>query len=229
MTCPEDRCSARFLGGVEVDRLHLPRRGISPIVGGNAVFSIHEPVGPLPHRQIPDRSPFGSTLCDDVDHTMSRFSAVEGSGSRPLDDLNALNIIRVEIIDTGDDARAESLDRMTRRLGIVYANTIYIEERLVGEGEAARPPDPYLGARACRTWCAGEELSGWPRIVRVQPGGDRRHVYRCRGTYPGYYVSDRPPLSPTRRTGHHWLIKGDRRRGQDDTTVGRPHVHTLPD
>src|SRR5690625_2783680 len=173
MTCPEDRCSARFLGGVEVDRLHLPRRGISPIVGGNAVFSIHEPVGPLPHRQIPDRSPFGSTLCDDVDHTMSRFSAVEGSGSRPLDDLNALNIIRVEIIDTGDDARAESLDRMTRRLGIVYANTIYIEERLVGEREAARPPDPYLRARSYHTCRRGNDNSWGTRIDQALHVGNR--------------------------------------------------------
>src|SRR6185437_8442482 len=104
-----DRCSSRVLRRDDVHRLDLAGR-IHPVVRRRTTESVLEPVDASSRGEAVPRTVGGAFLGDDVDDTVGRLRAVEGRRSGTLEDLDALDLIRVEIVEPRHDARAEGLD-----------------------------------------------------------------------------------------------------------------------
>src|SRR5688500_17828186 len=79
-----------------------------PIVDRQPSRRIVEPVGALLNGELDGRPPRNPLLGDDLDHPVRRFGAVECGRSRTLDDLDAFDLLWVEVIDARRAVAAEA-------------------------------------------------------------------------------------------------------------------------
>src|SRR5690606_40351911 len=105
------------------------------------VSGIREPVAPELRRHVEDRSARRAPLGDDLDHAVRGFGPVEGSGGRSLDDLDALDILRVDVVQARGGAT-----RTSARDGAVHPDAIDVHDGIVRDTHAGDAADADRGA-----------------------------------------------------------------------------------
>jgi hypothetical protein len=200
------------------------RKGTAPVLDEPALGVAEGPLA-LTGRDRPLRGAGPSPLRDDLDHPVGGFGPVEGRCRRPLDDLDALDLFGVDVVQAAEDGAAEPLYRDPGVDGVVHPDPVDVDEGLGAEREAGNAPDPDLGTRS-------HLGGGGPHL---DPGGPPHDVGRDVGN-PGDLgdvlgldrcdrVPDLPARLRTHRARHHDLVDADGRLGKGDTDV---HV-TGPD
>src|SRR5690606_37290935 len=133
-TRPEDRTARLALALGDVQRLDLTARR-PPVVHRHTALGVHEPVRALRDRQRVARAARCTLLRDDVDHAARRLRAVQRRSRGTLQDLDALDVLGAEAVQTRDDARAESLDRDARPRLVQHADAVHVDERIARQRE----------------------------------------------------------------------------------------------
>src|SRR5439155_5244572 len=108
---------------------------------GQAVLVVPEHLLSLTCDEAVLRAIRGALLRDDVDDAARRLRPVQSGRRRTLENLDALDLVRIEVVEAGDHARPERLDRDAARLLVVDAHAVHVEERLAGEREGADAAD----------------------------------------------------------------------------------------
>ena len=218
----EDRAAVLSYQRVVIDRLDRARARVQPVVHREPTFRVHEPLRALFGGQLPGRRAHGALLRDDGDDATRGFRAVQRGRGGALDDLDALNVRRIVVVETRDHAGAERLHIRAGALVVVDANAVHVEQRVVQEREARDPSDPDLRSRA-RLTGAGQDLD--PRCAAVD---ERLHV-RDRRTKRGHvgrvdrghHIPDGSLLLAAGRTRYDHRVQLDRRldQGEEDARV----------
>ena len=123
---------------------------------------------PALRAEVPPRRPRLPPLGLQLDHTVGRVGAVQHAGRRTAHDLHRLEILGVEVVQTGGHLAAHPHRR--RRGAVLDANPIDDQDRLVGECDAVRSADPDAGPAARRA-TARQHFD--PRGPRVEQIGQR--------------------------------------------------------
>ena len=140
-------------------RLHaVPRNDVAGlvlvVVGRHAVLGVAEVHRTSRDRRAEFRSSRRALLRDDLDHAVGRFRSVDRRGGGTLDDLDALDVGRVDVVHPALDRvalRAETArDAGRSQVGrVVDANAVDVDQRIVRETNAARSADLNRSVR-CR-------------------------------------------------------------------------------
>ena len=97
--------------------------------------------------------PTRALLRDDLNHAVRGFGSIDRRGGRTLDDLDALDVIRADVVQTSGDRRALTAKPAGAPAGpvlgrVVDADAIDVDERTVLETDAAPPADLNRRTRA---------------------------------------------------------------------------------
>src|SRR5690606_6814024 len=128
------------------------------------------PLGALLHREVEARCSGRAPLRDDLDHPVRGLGAVQRGGRGALDDLDALDVVGIDVVPAGDGAGAECLADRAGRLRVVDADAVHVDERLVRKREASRAADADTAAAAKHTRSLDD---GDARRAAVQQLGHR--------------------------------------------------------
>src|SRR5581483_5011444 len=169
ISVPPDRRAARVLrlrdvdadDGIVVERIEF-------IVRRDAPFLVHEPLVALTDRRIPLGPTAGAALRDDLNDAVRRLGAVDRARGRPLDDLDALYVFRIEVIETRHDLLALGARRSGVRI-VHDAHAVDVDERLRGQAERRDAADRDVRSGP-RLPVAGRE--GDPRRPGIEHPGD---------------------------------------------------------
>ena len=123
---------------------------------------------PALRAEVPPRGPRLPPLGLQLDHAVGRVGAVQHAGRRAAHDLHRLEILGVEVVETG--GRLASHPHRRRGGAVLDANPIDDQDRLVGECDAVRSADPDAGPAAGGT-AARQHLDS--RGARVEQVGQR--------------------------------------------------------
>src|SRR5581483_10885011 len=122
----------------------------------------------LTDRRIPLGPTAGAALRDDLNDAVGRLGAVDRARGRPLDDLDALYVFRIEVIETRHDLLALGARRSGVRI-VHDAHAVDVDERLRGQAERRDAADRDVRAGP-RLPVAGRE--GDPRRPGIEHPGD---------------------------------------------------------
>src|SRR5690606_14263488 len=109
-------------------------------------LGVPEPVRAEADHRVELRRADGATLRDDLDHAVRRLGPVERRGGRALDDLDALDVVGVDVVQTAD-IRAAALRGPAPRLA-VHPDPVDVDDRLVPLRQTPDATDPDGRARA---------------------------------------------------------------------------------
>ena len=96
---------------------------------------ILHPVGALTRREVPPRLARAAALREDLHDTIGGFGTVQRRRGRTLDDLDALDVFRADVVQATGTGSA-SLPGTARGVS-VHAHAVDVDERIVGERQAA--------------------------------------------------------------------------------------------
>src|SRR5690606_39056764 len=128
---PEDRSVAildLMAIRIEADRIRGVVRVRHP-AESRAAFGVPEPVRSDAYHRIELRRPAHATLRDDLDHAVRRLRAVQRRRGRTLDDLDALDVGRVDVVEP-THVGAAALGWPAPGIA-VHADPIDVNDRLV--------------------------------------------------------------------------------------------------
>ena len=112
-----------------VDRANDGAARVSPKIQGVSALRVIEPICPLADGDTPlSGCIHPSLLRDDLDHAVRRLCAVERRCGRPFDDLEALDVVRVEVSQSTDHSGPVSLVLRTGILLIIHAHAVHIDQ-----------------------------------------------------------------------------------------------------
>src|SRR5437867_10845076 len=103
---------------------------MTPYNLADALRGVHEPFSALLARERVLGAAGRAALGDDVDHATCRFGAIERRCCRSFEDLDVLDLRRIEVVETRDDAGTERLHRKTRARLVIDADAVDIDERI---------------------------------------------------------------------------------------------------
>ena len=130
MAGAENRSTQLRFEIAHVDGNDVPQ-GIALIVGREPSFGVAQEVRALAHNEVPPRRARGALLGDDLHHSTRGLGAVQGRRRRSLKDLDALDVVGVEVVVARDGRRAERLVRRSRRWIRIDPHAVHVHQRLV--------------------------------------------------------------------------------------------------
>src|SRR5690606_2701015 len=120
----------------------------------------HQKVAALPEGHLELRCADRTLLRDDLNDPSRGFGTVQGGRSGTLDDLDALDVARIEVVQAGGCA---ILNAWTQIGPVVDANAIDVDQRLLTEGDGRKPAYTDCPAAPHVPVGAGEAHSGLAR------------------------------------------------------------------
>ena len=226
----------RTAGILRLDDVHRPddAKRVAPVVRRNPALRVHEPVPPLPDGEAVARPARGALFGDDVDHAARRLRAVQRRGRRPFENLDALDLRRIEVVEARHDARAERLHGHAGAGLAIHAHPVHVDQGFARQGErghaahadfGAAPDHPGPGHHHHARRAAVDEA------LHVGDGCGRHHGV---GIDRGDGITERTLLLPARRPRDHDLVQLDRPIGERQPDVRgadrhRPRRRTIPD
>ena len=124
-----------------VDRQQVARP-VDLVVGRKPSLGIAHVMEALTDSEVPARRARGAALRDDLYHPVRGLGAVQRGRGGTLEDLDTRDVVRLEVVEAGDGARAEVLVlRAAREIG-VHPHAVDVDERLVAEREARGSANP---------------------------------------------------------------------------------------
>src|SRR5690606_12592055 len=134
-------------------------------LGAELLRWVGQVVGASTYAEVELGGSLRSLLRDDLDHSRRGLGAVQRRRGRPLDDLDALDLVRVEVLEDAHltTARAAVPEEGSRLRLVVHPNAVHVDQRLLVplQARCAANPDRRAGADVARR--AGE---GEPRRLR---------------------------------------------------------------
>src|SRR5690606_8103127 len=98
-----------------------------------------DPSRALLHLRRPHGGALGAALREDLDHAGRRFRPVQGGRRGSLDDLDAVDVVRVDVVERAHrDERAAASGEIRsvdgRERAVHHAHAVDVDDRLVGHG-----------------------------------------------------------------------------------------------
>ena len=190
------------------------RRGVHHAPIRLAEVGLGRPLDPL--------DPGTPLLGDDLDHAAGGFGPVERRRGRTLDDLEALDVLRVDGVQRARRLHRPVAGARDSGEGGLDADTVHVDHRVEPRVQRARPTDPDLrsGPGFAAVLHEGQpRRTGRQQLRHVVDGGHFRDLVR---TDAGHRVPDGPLLRPARRPRHHQLFQVDGLLAQGE--VGYRHL-----
>lgn len=152
------------------------------------LLRVGQPRRPLLGGDLDLRSPRPPTLGHDLDDPVGGLGAVNRRRRRPLDDLDRLDLVWIEVVDPRvavasivADLAVEERPRRPRRRIVVHPHPVDVQQRIGSERDARRTPQP---RRPTRPDVAARRLKRQPghlgRQNVLQRGGRRDFFQRHR-------------------------------------------------
>jgi hypothetical protein len=113
----------------QVDRQQIAG-GVDLVVRGKPAFGVAEVVQALAQREVPAGRTRRAVLGDDLNDAIRGLGAVQRGGGWPLHDLDALDVVGVEVVEPRDRARAEVLIGGPGGKLCVDAHAVDVHQRL---------------------------------------------------------------------------------------------------
>src|SRR5690606_37484188 len=149
-----------------------------------------------------------AALREDLDHAAGRLTPVQRGRGRTLDDLHALDVLRVQVAQAAHDLAAQA-DHV--HVALIDADAVDVDERLVVLGEAGDPAEHQGAGGADRTARSHAHDARLTPLEQVLDAGDRRIAELRLDVDGGDPGPDRAAaLHAGRRTGDDQLIERDR-------------------
>ncbi len=198
---------------------------------GKVRLGVTDPIGALRHREREGRSAPVPLLRDDVDDTVGRLGAVQGSRRGPLDDLHGFDVFRVDVVQAGgrDTAVHTQTADPTAVVGVVsiHADPVDVDQGLRIQRDGAGTPNANVGATA--------DLSSAYRHVQARHRaaqerlqvGRGRHLVELVGPDRPHHVSQRPGLLLAGGARHHQSVELHGSRIHPDYQVRGAGLHFL--
>ncbi len=202
---------------------------VEPLDGALTVAVVHtlvepgrvpEPVGAGAELRAPRGPARSAPLGDDLDDAVGGFGAIQGRRRRALEDLDRLDVVRVDIVDTGRPIAASAESDAVGAGRVVRADAIDKDDRLGAEAERTHAPDSGHPARphlAAGPLDLNARYRHRERLLHALAG---RHLLGGREVEHPNHVAEGPALGFARGTGHHQFIELERCFGQRDGEVG---------
>ena len=170
----------------------------------------------LLHFRGPLRSALAALLGEDLDHAGRRLGAIEGGGRGSLDDLDAVDVVRVDVVERAIGIFGSVLTGGRLALG---AHPVDVDEGLVAECDAYVAAQADVGAG---TRVPGAELHARTRNARLQELADVVHRLRDLGDVDLLdRVADLAPAGLARGPGDDDLVEVDGLFVQAEVRAGR--------
>src|SRR5690606_8742338 len=118
--------------------------GVDGIGEPDLLFRILEPVAALANGRIELRRAGGASLGDDLDDARRRLRSIERCRRRSLDDLDALDVVRVQVVQRRAAAPRPQL--RTRPRLVIDTDAVDVDQRLASHRDRGDPTDPHRGA-----------------------------------------------------------------------------------
>ena len=186
----------------------------------HAALGIHEPLCPLPHHERDTRALRDATaLREDLDDAVRRFGSIQRRCSGTSDDLDSFDHVRVDVVETGRDARPEPLDDDARRDVVGDADTVDVNERLIAEREAVHASDSDARTGADLSRPRYHHDARRPAIDQAGDVRRRGQVLNRRGLDRRRRISHGAPLLIAGGSGDDDLLEVDRLLLQGDANV----------
>ena len=183
-----------------------PSVGGDPVVGWEPSGRIVEPVGALAGDDLDRRTTRNALFRDDLDHAGRGFRSVEGGCRRALDDLDPLDFLRVEVIETGGAVAGPGTKADDASVG---ADPVDVEQGLCAKRHRAAPANDDATARPDR---AAADLDGHPGDLSGQHLLDvrwRAGLERLGRVHGPDHVGDCSALNGPDRPGDDDLVQAE--------------------
>src|SRR5690606_18382111 len=118
----EELTARGLLGFPDVEADVFARSGLAPR-RADLLARVRQPGGTRPDRNVELRRARGTLLRDDVDDTRRRFRSIQRRGRRSLDDLDALDLVRREVVQLRHLATVTHV--RTGRALVVHADAVH--------------------------------------------------------------------------------------------------------
>ncbi len=180
---------------IRVDRIE--GRGIIIVVLNEAAFDV----------EIPARLAWAPALRGDENDPICCLRPVQRGGRRTFDDLDRLNLFRVDVVEARRllPTDTDGVDPK-RRSGVVNPSTVNVNEWLVAERQAVGSPDANFGAGSGGSDSRGDHDTRRPRAQEIREAGDSAGVHFVHRVDGSDVVSDLP-AALVARCGHHQLVQ----------------------
>ncbi len=199
---------------VDVEAFQLIRLRVAPPAQARALLRVPHPVRAGGQRHVELGVAGRAALGDDLHDAVRRFRAVQRRRRGSLDDLDAGDVVRVQVVQAAH-AAAAPLTGAAARIA-VHANAVDVDDRVRAEGQTGDAAD--LQRRS------GADLSGGrhrdeaghalrEQLVHVGRGSEREHLGRIDALD---HVADRAPLRAARGPRHHDRVQIERPLGELD-------------
>ena len=146
-----------------------------------------------------------ATLRDDLNDAIRRLRAIERRGGGSLDDLDALDLFRIDVVDPACAATA-SLHRSLRGIA-VHAHAVDVDDRIIAQRETARAPNADLCARADLAGRGQHDDAGRSSPDELVHGPRRRNLEYVRRLDRLDDVTDRALLHDPTCAGDYDLVE----------------------
>ncbi len=176
-----------------------------------------EPAGALLDVDRPDRRPLRAALREDLDHARRSLGAVQRRRGRALDDLDALDVVRVDVVERAHrDLSAPPLHHAggahAREGSVHHPHAVDVDDRLVRHRDAGVSAQADLASLAELAAAARHLDPGRRALEQV---ADQHGPLRDVGDVElRDRVSDLASPRGARRPGHDDLVEPERLRGQ---------------
>ena len=111
-----------------------------------------------------------TTLGEDLDHATCSLSPIKGRSSRALNDLNTIDIVRVDAVD-GHRPCGTFIRR--HQSVVLHTDTVHIDQRAVALRNRAVTANPDLRPGTDLTIRAGNRNTGCTALKNIRDVGDR--------------------------------------------------------
>ena len=209
--------AAAFLRHVEhVQAEGLTRDGVRAPDQAHLVVRVAQPARALADAHGEARAAGAPLLRNDLNHAGRRLGAIQGRRGRPLDDLDALDVGGIDVVESGETGPDPA-----RRYVVVHADAVDVEQWVPAELHAAPPPDQNPASAAGVPLTGADNHAGNAGVQEFAGGRDGCRLDE-RGGFDGPQgIPERPPAHASRCARHHDLVETDRRVRHRDSQVRR--------
>src|SRR5690606_10633967 len=145
--------------------------------------------------------------------------AIERRRGRSLDDLDVLDLVRIDVVETPHHIAARSAVRIAGGSDAdraLHTHTVDVHNGVGGERDAAAPPDLDTGTGTRRAGTGVDHDPRGPGVEELRDIGDDTGFHHLGGIDGSDRVPDRASLLPTSRARDDDLIEVERYRHEPD-------------
>ena len=200
----------------EVESGTLARCRVEIVAREPSIDVVHEPRCSLTRRYLEARRPGFAALRDDLDDAVRCLRSIERRSGRTFDDLDALDVVGVEVVQSRDRAGAVA----ARWSVAVHPNAIDVNDRVGAERKARSAADENARAAARESARRRDDDARRARVEQLTDVAHGRGLHDVRDLHLRDGVADASLLGRAGGAGDDHRVQIDRELLQRDANVG---------